>query len=105
MICYNICVNERNKVMKSPSYIWLNNTDIYFDVLIVKTDYCEAIFTPYGDGAHCVQTAVRYNKDGKYGEWNATSIAKHCDELDGMLKIADEITAVKDGKVAFHEVK
>lgn len=91
--------------MKSPSYIWLNNTDIYFDVLIVKTDYCEAIFTPYGDVAHCVQTAVRHNKDGKYGEWNATCIAKHCDELRSMLMLADEITAIKDGKVAFHEVK
>ena len=90
--------------MKSPSYIWLNNTDIYFDVLIVKTDYCEAIFTPYGDVSHCVQTAVRY-KDHQYGEWSATNIAKHCGELDGMLKIAEEITAIKDGKVAFHEVK
>lgn len=90
--------------MKS-SYIWVNETDVYFDVLIVKTDYCEAIFTPYGDVSHCIQTAVRYSKDGNYGEWNATSIVKHNGELDSMLKIADEITAIKDGKVAFHEVK
>ena len=90
--------------MKS-SYIWVNETDVYFDVLIVKTDYCEAIFTPYGDVSHCIQTAVRYSKDGNYGEWNTTSIVKHNGELDSMLKIADEITAIKDGKVAFHEVK
>ena len=90
--------------MKS-SYIWVNETDVYFDVLIVKTDYCEAIFTPYGDVSHCIQTAVRHSKDGNYGEWNATSIVKHNGELDSMLKIADEITAIKDGKVAFHEVK
>lgn len=91
--------------MNSPSSIFVNDKTHYFDVLIVKTDYCEAIFTPYGDGAHCWQTAVRYNKDGKYGEWNATSIVKHNGELDSMIALADEITAIKDGKVAFHEVK
>ena len=91
--------------MKSPSYIFVNHKPHYFDVLIVKTDYCEAVFTPYGDGAHCIQTAVRYSKDGNYGEWNATNIAKHNGELDGMLKIAEEITAIKDGKVVFHEVR
>ncbi len=90
--------------MKKPSYIWLNNTDIYFDVLIVKTDYCEAIFTPYGDESHCVQTAVRYNKDGKYGEWNRTNITKHCNELESMLALAEEILVLKDGMVAFHSV-
>ena len=90
---------------KKPSHIWIDDKDVYFDYLIVKTDYCEAIFTPYGDVAHCWQSAVRYNKDGKYGEWNKTNIAKHCEELESMLKIADETIAFLNGDVVYHSTR
>lgn len=85
------------------SYIYKDGEDIYFDFLIVRTDICEATFVAYGDVYHVMQTSIRHvNADGTLTPWEQTAYAKHIGEVQPLLRVAKEVTAFHNGRMAWH---